>query len=74
LIDSLSLDDRQNEEAQAKLRDVYSVIDEVIARLYFAADVNDNLRSGDREPVSDDQRERFYFKVTPLLTQVLVFA
>lgn len=71
---SLALSEHHDEKTLAKLRDVYRVIDEVITRLYFAADVNDNLRDGKERPVSDEQRERFYFKVKPLLDQVLTFA
>ena len=63
-----------NEETQSKLRDVYGVIDEIIMRLYFAADVRDNPRDKKEEPVSDEQRKDFYFKVKPLLEQVLAFA
>lgn len=71
---SLALSEHHDEETLAKLRDVYRVIDEVITRLYFAADVNENLRDGKEYLVSDEQRERFYFKVKPLLDQVLTFA
>ncbi|NIA10287.1 MAG: AAA family ATPase [Nitrospiraceae bacterium] len=59
-----------NEETQSKLRDLYGVIDEIIIRIYFAADVHDKKE----EPVSDEQRKDFYFKVKPLLEQVLAFA
>jgi len=61
-------------QAQAQLRDVYSIIDEVVTRLYFAADVKEGLRGENKEPVSDEQREHFYFRVKPLLMQVLAFA
>ena len=61
------------EETRSKLRDVYSVIDSIIMRLYFAADVRDNLNDTDKRPVSDNQREKFYFEVKPLLEQVLAF-
>lgn len=63
-----------NVETQSKLRDVYGVIDEIIMRLYFAADVRDNPRDKKEEPVSDEQRKDFYFKVKPLLERVLAFA
>jgi hypothetical protein len=63
-----------NEETQSKLRDVYGVIDEIIMRLYFAADVRNNLRDKKEDSVSDEQRKDFYFKVKPLLEQVLAFA
>jgi hypothetical protein len=63
-----------NEETQSKLRDVYGVIDEIIMRLYFATEARDNLRAKKEEPVSDEQRKDFYFKVKPLLEQVLAFA
>ena len=68
------LKEQQKEETQSKLRDVYGVIDEIIMRLYFAADVRDSPRDKKEEPVSDEQRKDFYFKVKPLLEQVLAFA
>ncbi len=46
----------------------------MVVRLYFAADVNDNLRKEEQEAVSDAQRERYYFEVKPLLDTVLSFA
>jgi hypothetical protein len=68
------LKEQQKEETQSKLRDVYGVIDEIIMRLYFATEARDNLRAEKEEPVSDEQRKDFYFKVKPLLEQVLAFA
>jgi len=42
-------------------------------RLYFAADVRDDLNDKDKRHISDNQREKFYFEVKPLLEQVLAF-
>jgi hypothetical protein len=68
------LAERIDEQTQEQLRDVYSIIDEVVTRLYFAADVNEELRRENEDPVSDEQRKQFYFGVKPLLEQVLAFA
>lgn len=69
-----ALAERLDEQTQAQLRDVYNIIDEVVTRLYFAADVNEELRRENKEPVSDEQRKHFYSRVKPLLEQVLAFA
>lgn len=63
-----------NEGTKSKLIDVYDVIDEIIMRLHFAADVRSDLGDKKEEAVSDEQRENFYFKVKPLLELVLAFA
>jgi McrBC 5-methylcytosine restriction system component len=74
LRETLTVAEPQDERVQAKLRDVYSILDEIVTRLYFAADVDDDLRRKEEETVSDEQREQFYLKVKPLLEQVLAFA
>jgi hypothetical protein len=63
-----------SEETRSKIRDVYGVIDQVVMRLFFAADVREGLRNNDRPPVSHEQRRNFFFKVKPLLEQILEFA
>ncbi|MCF7846732.1 MAG: hypothetical protein K9M51_01555 [Candidatus Gracilibacteria bacterium] len=64
-----------SEEEQTKLRNLYEVIDEVVTRLYFSMDVNESLRKNkEREEVSDNDRNKYYETVTPLLDQVLEFA
>jgi NACHT domain len=61
------------EELQTKLKDVYGVIDQIVLRLFFAADVRADLRDHGQEPVSDERRRKYYFKIKPLLEQILEF-
>ncbi len=63
-----------NEERRSKLRVTYGVIDEVIMRLYFSADVREDSHHRKEEPTLDDERKHFYFKIKPLLEQVILFA
>jgi len=63
-----------NEETRSKLRNIYGVIDEVIMRLYFSADVREGSHHRKGKPTLDEQRKDFYFKIKPLLEQVLLFA
>ena len=64
-----------NEESQRNLRDVYSVIDEVVTRLYFAAKIkgSPSVEYGETLPTSE-QRRGYYYAIKPLLEQVVDFA
>ncbi|RIK82265.1 hypothetical protein DCC62_00540 [candidate division KSB1 bacterium] len=63
-----------DEKAQSKLRDVYGIIDKIVLHLYFSADFRkDDGRRG-RIPATDEQRRTFYFKIKPLLVQILEVA
>jgi hypothetical protein len=57
------------EELRAKVRTLYSVIDQVVMRLYFAAGLFE--KSKHHPPVSSEQRKRFYDEIKPLLEHVI---
>lgn len=61
-----------NEESQTLLKDIYEIIDAIVTRLYFAADVSDRLQTKE-EHITDEKREKFYWAVKPLLEHVLSF-
>lgn len=67
-------DYQSNEEILSKLRDIYGVIDEIVMRIYFAANVRDKSGGKNESNMSDEQRKVFYFKIKPLLEKVLTFA
>jgi hypothetical protein len=56
------------EEARSDIRNIYSVIDEVIRRIYFAAGLFENSQ---KPAITDEERKAFYFFVEPLLKQVI---
>jgi hypothetical protein len=62
-----------DEESQIQLRDVYEIIDAIITRLYFAADVRDKPQTTEGN-ITDEERIKFYWSVKPLLEHALSFA
>lgn len=58
-----------NEQVQEVVRSLYSSIDEVIMRLYFAAGIFEGGK--DSPAVSDVDRERYYHFVRPMLDRVI---
>lgn len=66
-----------NDKIYSDLRAVYGIIDEIIMRLCFSADVLEHLRGTGRigrGTVSDDERKNYYFQIKPILERVLKFA
>jgi len=59
------------DEIQQKWRLLYSVIDETVMRIYFAADIDPNLRERKEHPLDDETRKKFFRDVLPLLEKVL---
>ena len=62
-----------SKEVQNTWRLLYGVIDEAVTRLYFAADVNPDLRQRKENPLGDDERHRFFQATLPILQKVLSF-
>ena len=62
------------EEEQKKLREIYTVIDQVITCLFFEIAYKKDQSEGPTEKISDELRCRFYNEVKPLMEQVIAFA
>ena len=62
------------EEEQKKLREIYTVIDQVITCLFFKIAYKKDQSEGPTEKISDELRCRFYNEVKPLMEQVIAFA
>lgn len=61
------------DEIQKKWRLLYGVIDDAVMRIYFAADIDPNLRQRQEHPLSDEGRLRFFHDALPVLEKVLSF-
>jgi len=61
------------EKLQKKLRLLYGVIDDSVLRIYFAADIDPNLRQRKEHPLSDEQRVKFFHDALPVLEKILSF-
>jgi hypothetical protein len=61
------------EEVQTKWKQLYGIIDETVMRIYFAADVNSNLRQQKDVQVTDEVRKQFFFQALPILEKILEF-
>ena len=75
-IKGLSVDSAENEieERKKELLDLYSVIDEVIMRLYFAVAHEKKPSEGPVEEIPHNLRHGFYDEVKPIMEQVIDFA
>lgn len=63
-----------NERTYSDLRGVYGIIDEIVMRLCFSADVLEHLRGRGRGKVSVDERRNYYQQIKPILERILKFA
>jgi hypothetical protein len=54
-------------------RQLYGIIDEAVLRIYFAADVDANLRQRSEYPLDDITRPKFFHDVLPILEKILSF-
>ena len=59
-----------SEEEIKEARELYGPIDNIVTRLYFAADV-ENLRRPEEKKLSNADRERFYREIKPILKKNL---
>ncbi|MGQ7856598.1 hypothetical protein ACUN24_20365 [Pedobacter sp. WC2501] len=65
---------RVNEENESEeLKESFIVLDTMIQRIYFSMQVNERLNKmhKDRLAITDEDREKFYFFVKPLLERIL---
>jgi len=62
-----------SDEVQKKWRLLYGVIDEVVMRIYFAADIDPNLRERKEHPLDDQTRAQFFRDALPVLEKILGF-
>lgn len=59
------------DEVQAKWRMLYGIIDSAVTRIYFAADIDPNLRERKEHPLDDSTRHGFFLDVKPVLEKIL---
>ncbi len=64
-LQKLQLDDMR--EVNSKIGEMYQIIDEIVTRIYFAADVRDGGKK-----LSDSQRRDFYLDIKPLLERIVL--
>jgi hypothetical protein len=65
--------DIPKEEMQVKWKLLYGVIDNAVLRIFFAADIDSNLRQREEHPLSDEQRMKYFQDALPILEKVLGF-
>jgi hypothetical protein len=58
---------------QAKWKRLYSVIDDAVMRIYFAADINSQLKERREHPLNDEERWMLFQQALPLLEKILSF-
>jgi len=61
------------DELQKKWKLLYGLIDETVMRVYFAADIDPNLRERKEHPLDDQKRRQFFQAALPILEKVLSF-
>ncbi len=60
-----------SEEEIKEVKKLYSPIDNIVTRFYFAADVSEKLRRPEERKLSKEDRERFYKEISPILRKIL---
>jgi hypothetical protein len=65
--------EKAQEWTQKKWKSLYDIVHETVMRIYFAADVDPNLRQRRERPLSDDERKRFFWEALPILEKILQF-
>lgn len=66
-----SLSDNSPKEEIENIKSLYRTIDNIVTRLYFAADVTSHLRNKEGGTLSDGDRKEFYFEIKPILNLTL---
>jgi hypothetical protein len=61
------------EETQKMWRSLYSIINDAVMRIHFAADIDPKLRQRKEYPLDDVTRPRFFRDALPVLEKVLSF-
>ena len=61
------------ENVQQKWRSLYGIINNLVMRLYFAADIDSKLRQRTEHPLTEEARAKFFHESLPLLRKVLSF-
>ena len=65
---------RKTEEVEKKLRDLYTVIDQIITRLYYEVAHGKKQSRQSNKEIPDRLRSRFYIEIKPLMEQVITFS
>jgi hypothetical protein len=65
--------DIPKEEFQIKWKQLYGIIDEAVMRIYFAADIDSNLRQQKNIQLNDEARKQFFIRALPVLEKILEF-
>jgi hypothetical protein len=64
-------DSAWTDEDKSILKGLYTPIDTVITRLYFASDVNEKIKDKNEALVSDEERGAYFQKIKPILELIL---
>lgn len=67
----ITLSDKSSKEEIEKMKSLYQSIDNIVTRLYFAADVTPHLRNREERALSDEDRKEFYKEIKPILSSIL---
>jgi hypothetical protein len=62
------------DEYERRVYRLYKVIDDLVLRFYFAAKIKDEHLQVNEEQITESQREQYYFRIKPILADILVFA
>jgi hypothetical protein len=62
-----------DDEMQRKWRLLYGVVDQTVLHIYFATDIDPNLRQRKDSPLDDSSRKMFFFDALPVLEKIIDF-
>jgi hypothetical protein len=66
-----NLSDAELKKENPSIKSALELFDSIIQQIYFSLDIREGRRKKDRLPVSEKNRIAFYFKIKPLLLEIL---
>lgn len=66
-----ALSDKSSKEEIENMKSLYQSIDNIVTRLYFAADVTSHRRKREERALSEENRKEFYLEIKPILSLIL---
>lgn len=66
-----ALSNKSSKDEVEKVKSLYRPIDNIVTRLYFAANIAPQLRNKEERALSDENRKEFYLEIKPILTLIL---
>jgi hypothetical protein len=68
-----NIDKEESKKNDTEINDLYYVIHEVVLRIFFVIEKNEARSKNSKPIISDNQREKLFFRFKPLLEKIIYF-